>query len=164
MPILPQYLYDVFISYSHADRTWVWKRLLPRLEKAGVKVCIDDRDFEYGVPSLINMERAVENSRRTLIVLTPDWVTSAWTEFESLLVATKDPAARHGRLLPLKLADCELPPRIAMLSYADFSERRRRTQSFDLLLGKFNPLTNHANRGYPPTRSRRAARLENRLL
>ena len=134
MPEPPQYLYDVFISYSHVDRTWVWRSLLPRLEKAGLKVCIDDRDFEYGVPSLINMERAVDNSRRTLIVLTPNWVSSAWTDFESLLVATQDPAARHGRLLPLKLTDCEPPPRIAMLSYADFSERRKRAQSFDLLL------------------------------
>jgi hypothetical protein len=25
-----EYTYDVFISYRHADRAWVWGKLLPR--------------------------------------------------------------------------------------------------------------------------------------
>ena len=54
------YRYDVFISYSHQDGDWVWKYLLPRLERAGLRVCIDTRDFEIGTPSLVNMERAVD--------------------------------------------------------------------------------------------------------
>ena len=47
------YRYDVFVSYSHADRAWVWDEMLPRLEGAGLRVCVDDRDFEIGVPCLI---------------------------------------------------------------------------------------------------------------
>ena len=117
-----EYKYDVFISYSHADRAWVWDELLPRLEGAGLRVCIDDRDFEIGVPSLINMERAVDNSRHTLVVLTPAWIESQWTEFESLLAGTTDPAGRRRKLIPLMLKSCKLPPRIAMLTYADFTQ------------------------------------------
>jgi hypothetical protein len=113
--------YDVFISYSHTDQEWVKNWLLPRLEAAGLHVCIDYRDFDVGVPSLVNIERAVDDSRRTLLVLTPAWVESAWTEFESLLTQTTDPAARQCRLLPLVLQTCQPPPRIAMLTYADFS-------------------------------------------
>ena len=30
-----EYRYDVFISYSHADREWVTRELLPRLEEPG---------------------------------------------------------------------------------------------------------------------------------
>jgi hypothetical protein len=116
-----EYKYDVFISYSHADRVWVWDELLPRLEGAGLRVCIDDRDFKIGVPSLINMERAVDNSRHTLVVLTPAWIQSQWTEFESLLVGTADPAGRRRKLIPLMLKACKLPSRIAMLTYADFT-------------------------------------------
>jgi hypothetical protein len=33
-----EYNYDVFISYSHAGRAWVWDELLPRLEEAGLRV------------------------------------------------------------------------------------------------------------------------------
>ena len=116
-----EYKYDVFISYSHSDRAWVWDELLPRLERAGLRVCIDDRDFEIGVPSLINMERAVDNSQHTLVVLTPAWIESEWTEFESLLAGTADPAGRRRKLIPLMLKLCKPPLRIAMLTYADFT-------------------------------------------
>jgi hypothetical protein len=98
-----EYTYDVFISYSHRDEDWVVNTLLPRLEAAGLRVCIDFRDFVVGRPSLVNMEQAVDKSERTLVVLTPAWIESEWTEFESLLVGTTDPAGRRRRLVPLKL-------------------------------------------------------------
>jgi hypothetical protein len=116
----PEYKYDVFISYSHADKEWVQGWLMPELEKARLRVCIDSRDFDLGVPAVVNMERAVDLSRHTLLVLTPAWVASEWTAFESLLVQTSDPAGRRQRLIPLLLKSCEPPHRIAMLTYADF--------------------------------------------
>ena len=54
--------YDVFISYRSNDKKWVRGELLPRLEACGLKVCIDYRDFEVGVPAVENMERAVLTS------------------------------------------------------------------------------------------------------
>ena len=114
--------YDVFISYSNKDGDWVRGTLLPALEKAGLRACIDFRDFEIDTPSLVNMERGVEESRHTLVVLTPNWIRSEWTEFESLLVGTADPAGRRRKLIPLMLEKCDLPPRIAMLTYVDFTQ------------------------------------------
>lgn len=131
-----EYTYNVFISYSHDDRAWVWNELLPWLEGAGLRVCIDDRDFEIGVPSLINIERAVDRSQHTLIVLTPAWIESQWTEFESLLVSTADPAGRRRKLIPLMLKSCRLPPRIAMLTYADFTQAHDHANQFSRLLGQ----------------------------
>ena len=115
------YRYDVFISYSHKDKDWVQGWLLPQLEAAGLRACIDFRDFEPGLPSLVNMEKAGERSRKTLLVLTPNWVESEWTTFESLLVQTDDPAGRRARMIPLLLKPCEPPKRIAMLTYVDFA-------------------------------------------
>lgn len=115
--------YDVFISYSHADRTWVREWLQPRLEAAALRLCLDWRDFDIGVPSLENMERAVDHSRHTLLVLTPAWVASEWTAFELLLTQTADPAARRRRLLPLLRQPCQPPRRLAMLTYADFTQQ-----------------------------------------
>ncbi len=66
--------FDVFISYSHHDVDWVKNWLLARLESAGLRVCIDFRDFELGAPSIVNMENAVKRSAKTLLVLTPTWV------------------------------------------------------------------------------------------
>ncbi|MGB8646998.1 MAG: SIR2 family protein [Anaerolineae bacterium] len=134
--------YDVFISYCKADKQWVKVWLLARLEGAGLKVCIDYRDFAIGVPHLVNIERAVDGSRHTLIVMTPDWVTSEWNEFESLLVGTGDPAARKQRLLPLLLKPCQPPARIAMLDCADLTNEEEREEQLarvlKLLGGKAN--------------------------
>src|SRR5438045_3627614 len=94
MPEQPGHRFDTFISYSHADRAWVWDELLPRLEGAGLRVCIDDRDFAIGVPILHNIERAVSESRYTLVVMTPTYVASEWTEFETLLIGSTDPSGR----------------------------------------------------------------------
>ena len=102
-----QFEYDVFISYSHRDQDWVREWLLPRLEGAGQTVCVDFRDFEIGVPSLVNMERAVNSSRKTLLILSPNWLGSEWTSFEALMLQTKDPTGLDPRLLPLMLEECE---------------------------------------------------------
>jgi hypothetical protein len=126
--------YDVFISYSHQDTDWVWQQLLPRLERAGLRVCIDRRDFEIGTPSLVNMERAVDNSRHTLLVLTPAWVESEWTDFESLLGGTGDPAGRRRKLFPLMLKDCEPPRRISGLTWAEFGQPDEHVDQFERLL------------------------------
>ena len=128
------YTHDVFISYSHTDQAWVQGQLLPWLEKAGLKVIIDYRDFAVGAPSIVNMERAVDNSRHTLVVLTPAWVNSAWTEFESLLVSTTDPAGRRRRILPLMLQQCKLPARLSLLTYADFTNLDRYDEEMARLL------------------------------
>jgi hypothetical protein len=117
--------YDVFISYSHLDSEWVKDWLLPRVEAAGLSVCIDFRDFDVGIPSLTNMENAAERSRKTLLVLTPNWIASEWTNFESLLIQTEDPSGVRQRTLPLMLKKCALPKRLGILTYADLTEEKQ---------------------------------------
>jgi len=94
--------------------------LLSALEGAGLRVCIDFRDFRPGAPSVTEMERAVQTSRRTLLVLTPAYLKSAWTEFEALMLQTLDAANRQRRLIPLLLQRCDLPLRIRYLTYVNF--------------------------------------------
>lgn len=116
------YAYDLYLSYTTADRAWVMVELLPALEQRGLRICLPERDFDIGRPLLDNIDRAIAHSRHTLIVMTRAWLASEWQTFEGLLVSTTDPAGRLRRLIPLLLEPCPLPPRIAMLTYADFSE------------------------------------------
>jgi TIR domain len=132
-----EYEFDVFISYSHKDEEWVTKTLLSRLEKAKLKVCIDFRDFKPGKPSLSNMQHAVRRSQRTLLVLTANWFDSEWTLFESILVATKDPAGLQPRMIPLRLEQCRMPEEadfIAALTYVDFTRPDREVLAWRQLL------------------------------
>jgi hypothetical protein len=94
---------DVFVSHSEADQAWVRDQLVPRLQEAGLTVTVGYRDFSIGTPRMVNVERAVQSSRHTLIVLTPDWIEGEWTTFDSLFASTIDPAARQRKLIPLLL-------------------------------------------------------------
>lgn len=115
------YPYDVFISYAEADQAWVWDALLPRLEKAGRKVILGDRDFEPGASRINEMERAALQSRKTLMVLSPAYVQSEWAAFEATLVQTLDPAARKQRLIPVLRAPCQIELRIRPLVSVDLT-------------------------------------------
>ena len=120
-PTPDHFAFDVFVSYAHADSAWVRDELLPRLEGTGLKVCIDQRDFRPGVPSVIELERGMRDSRWTVPVLTPAYLDSTWSEFEALMLATFDPADRQLRLIPLLKERCNLPLEINYLTYINFA-------------------------------------------
>ncbi|HXM64551.1 MAG TPA: toll/interleukin-1 receptor domain-containing protein [Terriglobales bacterium] len=121
MPEQLQFDYDVFISYSNHDRTWVRGELLRRIEKVGLRAFVDFRDFRPGVPSIKEMERGVTSCRATLLVLTPDYIDSAWCEIENVMLQTLDPANRNLRLIPLLKMECKKPLRIGALTHIDFT-------------------------------------------
>ncbi len=134
------FVYDVFVSYSHKDQGWVRGTLVPRLRMAGLKVCIDHECFEPGAPSVAEMERGVLTSRKTLLVLTPAYLQSAWTEFENLMLQTLDAANRARRLIPLLKEKCELPLRIGYLTYVDMTDPAEEAAAWERLLKALPPL------------------------
>src|SRR5919106_3324337 len=95
--------YDVFVSYSSKNKEWVRKIFVPTLENAGLKVCDYYRDFDVGAPIVMEMERAILESRKTIPILSPAYLKSGWTEFESLMLQTLDAANRERKLLPVIL-------------------------------------------------------------
>jgi hypothetical protein len=129
-----QYSYDVFISYSTADQIWVRDYLVPQLKQSGLRVFIDYNDFELGESRLNNIERGIKLSRKVLLVLTPRWVASNWTHFDALLAQMQDPAGYLRRMIPLLLEPCDLPDRISMLTYADFTQVDSQKSELERLL------------------------------
>jgi hypothetical protein len=128
------YKYDVFVSYSHDDEDWVEKTLLPRLEGAGLRVCIDFRDFVPGKAALLNMQDAARDSRHTVLVLTQSWVDSEWALYEGVLARSSDPAGLQRRTVPLLLHRCELPEFVSALTYVDFTRPGREAVAWQQLL------------------------------
>jgi hypothetical protein len=129
-----QHAYDVYISYSSADRHWVQAELLPAFARAGLRVFDTDRDFEVGVPKIVNVERAMTQSRKIMLVLTPEWLDDDWQNYEALLMQSSDPASQLGRTVPLLLKPCELPPRLTMLTWADFVDAAARPREMERLI------------------------------
>ncbi|KAI1882183.1 hypothetical protein AGOR_G00248070 [Albula goreensis] len=74
--------YHAFISYSHHDSLWVDSLLVPRLEGAGLSLCVHERDFTPGDWVLNNIINCVEESYKTLFVLSQSFIQSEWCNYE----------------------------------------------------------------------------------
>ncbi|CAI9726569.1 uncharacterized transmembrane DDB_G0293652 isoform X1 [Octopus vulgaris] len=98
-------LYDVFISYksSDADENWVKNILFPKIEDdMGLKACVHFRDFVPGETISNNIIESIQNSRRTLLVLTNDYIDSEWTRMEYQVAQQEMFKLRH-RIIPVIL-------------------------------------------------------------
>jgi len=113
------YKYDVFISYSRADLAWVEGELLPRLEAAGISYNYQ-LQFELGRPQLEEIERAVIQSRKTLLALSPAYLASDWQQFDSILSGSYDLDKGQWRTVPAIVQPCKLPTRLRALVSIDF--------------------------------------------
>ena len=113
-PPADHFAYDVFISYrrQEPDRSWVRRTLQPQIEAQGLRACIDHRDFRLGAPLVLEMACAVEQSRYTLAVLSPVYLTSNFTELENVLAEHLGLETSQRRLLAVLREPCT--PRLGM--------------------------------------------------
>ncbi|MBN1812800.1 MAG: toll/interleukin-1 receptor domain-containing protein [Anaerolineae bacterium] len=109
-----EYTYDVFISYRHQepDQAWVRSTLVPRLKAEGVRVCVDYECFRLGAPLVLEMARAVEQSRYTLPVLSPAYLTSNFTELENVMAEHLGLEESQRRSIAIMREPCK--PRLGM--------------------------------------------------
>ena len=116
-----EFAYDLFISYAEAERAWVEGYLLDALSQAGVR-CHTEAAFALGVPRLLEFERAVQESRRTLLVLSPAYLAAGFTQFTDLLAQSYGLESATWPVIPLILRPVELPPRLALLTALDATD------------------------------------------
>ncbi|MCB9135393.1 MAG: TIR domain-containing protein [Anaerolineales bacterium] len=134
VPRPAEFKYHVFISYTAADSDWVETTLLPRVEAAGLTAFVEFRDIEPGASRVDEIQRAVIESAKTLVVLTPEYLRDEWSTFGNVMAKSLDPAARMRRLLPLMKRPCEPPLYIAHLVPVDFTSPAREAVAWKQLL------------------------------
>lgn len=73
------YMYDVFVAYADDDRIFVHTTLLQELEKeAGIELCLHCRNFLPGNDIATNIISAIHNSRKTVIIMSHNFLNSYW--------------------------------------------------------------------------------------
>ena len=89
--------FDAFVSYNHGDQRWVIEHLLPELEYRGnIRLCLHDRDWLAGPDVADNIIDSIENSHKTILILSNHFAQSQWCELEmsmaqhKLLTSQKD--------------------------------------------------------------------------
>ena len=137
MPEPEVFNYDVFVSYRwvEPDRSWVRDHLVPRLQAAGLRVCLDVEDFVPGRDLILEMSRAGAESRRALCVLSPDYFEgNRMVHFESLAARRSDPSGSDSRLIPMILRPAEVPDWIRGLIPIDWTDEPGRGREWRKLL------------------------------
>ncbi|MEB3123872.1 MAG: TIR domain-containing protein [Snowella sp.] len=107
--------YDLFISYAQANRDWVEGYLLDAIEKAEVRYTSESA-FTLGVPRILEFERAIRQSRFTLLVISEAYLADDLTRFIDILAQSYGEQVGTWPVIPLILDEgLKLPARLKML-------------------------------------------------
>lgn len=144
--------YDVFVSYRWAepDRSWVRDQLVPALQRAGLRVCLDVNDFIPGRDLILEMTRAGQASRCALCVVSANYFAgNRMVHFESLVARRRDPGGLDSRLVPLLLQPTDLPDWIRGLIPVDWTDETGRDREWRKLLDVLDAPQRSAPPGAP---------------
>ncbi|XP_030751606.1 toll-like receptor Tollo [Sitophilus oryzae] len=115
-------LFDAFVSYSSKDEAWVAEVLAPALEPQ-YKLCLHYRDFPVGAFLADSIVQAVESSRRTIMVLSENFIKSEWCRFEFKSAHHQVLRDRRRRLIVVLLGEVphkDLDPDIRLYLKTNF--------------------------------------------
>ncbi len=97
---------DFFISYTSADKAWAeWIGFV--LEEEGFTVAVQAWDFRPGSNFVLEMQKAASEADRTILVLSPDYLTSQFASSEWASAFAQDPQGLDKKLLPIIVRDCQ---------------------------------------------------------
>ncbi|XP_018323682.1 toll-like receptor Tollo [Agrilus planipennis] len=97
-------LFDAFVSYSSKDEAWIAEVLAPTLEP-NYKLCLHYRDFPVGAYLADTIVQAVESSKRTIMILSENFIKSEWCRFEFKSAHHQVLKDRRKRLIVILLGD-----------------------------------------------------------
>jgi TIR domain len=109
---------DFFISYNSADKAWAeW--LAWQVEASGWSVVVQAWDFRPGGNFVLDMNRALIDTRRTIAVLSPSFLAADFTAPEWAAAFAGDPTGVTRRLVPVRVRSCKPPGLLAAIVYID---------------------------------------------
>lgn len=109
---------DFFVSYTKTDKTWAeW--IAEQLEDAGYTCILQKWDFLPGGNFVLDMQHATTRTRRTIAVLSPDYLSALYPQAEWAAAFNQDPTSENGKLLPIRVRECTPPGILASIGYID---------------------------------------------
>lgn len=101
--------FDAFISFSNQDNDFVLNDILPRLENHSPpwKLCIHHRDFAVGESIATNILNAIERSKRTIIILSTQFLESEWCSYEFRAAHSQALRERSQKILLVMFNDVD---------------------------------------------------------
>jgi WD40 repeat protein len=109
---------DFFISYNNADKNWAeW--IAWTLEEAGYSVVIQAWDFRPGGNFILDMQRATEDTERTIAVLSEEYLKATYTQPEWAAAFRLDPQSIKRIMIPIRVQECKPTGLLGPIVYID---------------------------------------------
>ncbi len=123
---------DVFLSYAREDVALA-EKLASLLAANGLDVWWDRRLIS-GDAINTTIERAIDDAKAVIVLWSPHSIGSRWVNGEA------EAAAEHGKLLPVKIAECKLPLNFRTLHTPEvFRSSAQLAEMAELLSAKLRP-------------------------
>jgi hypothetical protein len=113
--------FDVFISHASEDSAWC-EKLVERLQTYGLLIWFDKFQVRAGSSLTNAINEGLANSRRVVIVMTPDYFAKNWTQVEAFVAINQDSSGRQRFVIPTLRKDCTIPPLLQTIKYLDFRD------------------------------------------
>ena len=96
---------DFFISYTSADEQWAeWIAYV--LEEARFSTKLQKWDFRPGSNFVLEMQRAAQEAKRTVMLLSQDYLQSQFASPEWAAAFANDPQGLQKAVVPVVVRDC----------------------------------------------------------
>ena len=96
---------DAFICYNSNDSAWVCNDLLEHLDDNRISTVIHQRDFLPGSVLEDMIRESIAKCRYTVLVLSPDFLSSNWCLLEMQLACSRISSQGRGGIVPIILRE-----------------------------------------------------------
>ena len=114
----------VFLSYASSDKQSA-RIIANTLKESGVSIWLDESEILWGENLVQKIETAATSSDYILLLLSPAAVESEWAKEEINLALSRELKERAIRLVPVLVADCEIPPVLRDRQWLDLRGNNR---------------------------------------
>ncbi len=126
--------FDVFLSYSSVDKSWVTD-LKEALKAKGLKVWLDSDEIPPGERFASALEEGLEESKTVVMVVSPEAIASGWVNEEYYRALSLAQSKTESlRLIPVILRDSKLPGFLASRNWVDFRDASTYNKSLERLI------------------------------
>ncbi len=117
-PANPEATTDFFVSYNKADKAWAeW--IAWQFEEAEYTTIIQAWDFAAGGNFVLEMDRAAKQARRTVAVLSPDYLAAQYAQPEWAAAFVQDPTGKARLLVPVRVRECQPDGLLTAVTWVD---------------------------------------------
>lgn len=128
--------YDFFIIRHEADSKWAEWIAWFLEEHAGKTVFLQDWDFVPGADFVQKMQKGTTECKRTILVLTEDFIKAEFTQPEWGARFVEDPKGEKSLLIPIRVKECRPPGLLKSRIYVNLvglNEKSSREKMFEMV-------------------------------